>query len=76
MSEAIRLMKRFAEDTLQAKQASEWLVPSSMLGGKAYAYTVQPNPRDPDTVMDVVLNLSIDGVVRRINISQNLYSRS
>lgn len=75
MTEAIRLMTRFAEDTLQAMQASEWLVASQALNGRAYVYSIEPNARDPETTMDFVLNMAIDGVVRRINISQNLYSR-
>lgn len=76
MTKAIQLMTRFAEDTLQSMEASEWLVSSSALGGRAYTFSVAPNERDPETTMDVVLNLAIDGVVRRINISQNMYSRS
>ena len=76
MTEAIRLMTRFAEDELQSAQASEWLVPSARLGGAAYTYTVTPSERNPEDEMHVVLNISIDGVVRRIFVSQNMYSRS
>ena len=76
MTEAIRLMSRFVEDLLQAMQASDWLTPSTQLGGKAYAYTVSPSERNPETDMMVVINIAIDGVVRRIFVSQNMYSRS
>lgn len=75
MTEAIHLMKRFAEDTLQAAQASGWLVPSAQLDGRAYMFTVEPSERNPEDEMHVVLNVSIDGVVRRIFVSQNMYSR-
>lgn len=76
MTEAIRLMTRFAEDELQAMQASGWLVPSAQLGGAAYTYSITPSDRNPEDEMQVVLNIAIDGVVRRIFVSQNMYSRS
>lgn len=76
MSEAIRLMTRFVEDECQAAQASAWLIPSTKLGGLAYTYTVEPSERNPEDEMQVILNIAIDGVVRRIFISQNMYSRN
>lgn len=76
MNEALRLMKRFAEEQLQAMQASEWLIPSESLGGKAYQYIIQPSARSPEDEMEVTLNVAINGVVRRIIISENLYSRT
>lgn len=76
MTEAIRLMTRFVEDECQAAWASLWLVSSTKLGGLAYTYTVEPSERNPEDEMQVVLNLAIDGVVRRIFISQNMYSRN
>lgn len=76
METAISLMTRFVEDTLQACKASKWLIPSASLNGKAYTYTIKPNERNPEDEMMVTINIAIDGVVRRIFISQNLYSRS
>lgn len=76
MTEALRLMRRFAESTLQACEASGWLTVSAELGGRAYAYVVAPNERNPEDEMMVELNIAIDGVVRRIFISTNMYSRS
>lgn len=76
MTEAIELMTRFTEETLQAAQASGWLTPSAQLGGLAYTYTIAPSERNPEDEMHVVLNIAIDGVVRRIFVSQNMYSRS
>lgn len=76
MTEALRLMTRFTEDELQAAQASGWLTPSAQLSGAAYSYQIAPSERNPDDEMQVVLNIAIDGVVRRIFVSQNMYSRS
>ena len=76
ITEAMRLMKRFLEDELQAMTASEWLTASTQLGGSAYSYTVVPSDRNPESEMQVTVNIAIDGVVRRIFISQNMYSRS
>lgn len=76
MTEAVRAMTRFAEDTLQACEASGWLTPSAKLGGAAYSHVIQPSERNPEDEMTVTLNIAIDGVVRRIFVSQNMYSRS
>lgn len=76
MTEAIGLMTRFAESTLQACTASGWLTPSAQLGGRTYAYYIAPNERNPEDEMMVELDVAIDGVVRRIFVSTNMYSRS
>lgn len=75
MTEALRLMKNFCQEQLSAQEASGWLTPSPRLDGRAFQFSVEPNGRDPDTIMDVELHLSIDGVVRVINIKPYLYSR-
>ena len=76
MNDAISKMTRFAEDELRAMQASNWLTPSAQLGGAAYSYVIEPSVRNPEDEMQVTINLAIDGVVRRIFVSQNMYSRS
>lgn len=76
MTEAIRSMKRFLEDELQAMAASGWITASTQLGGSPYSYSVAPSDRNPEDEMQVTVNIAIDGVVRRIFVSQNMYSRS
>ena len=76
MTEAIRSMKRFLEDELQAMAASGWITASTQLGGSPYSYSVAPSERNPEDEMQVTVNIAIDGVVRRIFVSQNMYSRS
>ncbi len=76
MTEALRKMERFTIDQCQAMEASEWLTPSQSLDGRSYSYVITPSSRSPEDEMLVTLNLSIDGVVRRIIISQNMYSRT
>ena len=76
MKEGIQLMSRFSTRQLQAMEASDWLIPSEQLGGKAWAFSVAPNERYPDDRLDTILKLSIDGVVRVVNISTEMYSRN
>ncbi|MDK4696534.1 hypothetical protein QDY71_01845 [Kingella negevensis] len=56
--------------------ASKWLVASSQLSGRAYSYSVLRSEHNPEDEMQVTLNLAFDGVVRRISVSQNMYSHS
>lgn len=75
MKEGLRLMARFSEKQLQQMEASDWLISSTTLNGAAFAYTVKPNERYPDDRLDTVLSLAIDGVVRVVTISTDMYSR-
>lgn len=74
MTQAIELMERELQRVCERAQASEWLVPSASLDGAAFTYSVRRNSRFPDDQMDTVINLGINGVVRRIFIDTNLYS--
>lgn len=73
MTEAIKQAKIFTERTLKQMETSGWLVPSATLGA-AYAYEISPNERYPDDRLEIVLYLSINGVVRRVTVSSRLYN--
>lgn len=75
MSEAITKAQLFTEETCKAMLASGWLVESASLGAP-YAYRIYPNERYPDDRLEIELDFAFDGVVRRVTVSQNMYSRS
>ena len=76
MAEPIDAMVKFSKRQLQQMETSKWLTPSTELNNQSFAFSVMPNERYPDDRLDTVLMLSIDGVVRVVNISTELYSRS
>ena len=70
MKEAIRMTENFLKELFSASQASGWVKPSSDLGGRAYAYVIQPNERRPLDLMDVAYTLHYEGALRQIHVSQ------
>lgn len=75
MTEAIELMSRYLKKYLPNCETSKWLTPSVSLGGRSFQFSVAPNEQYPDDRMDVTMDLAVDGVVRQIHISTNVYSR-
>ncbi|UOO89172.1 hypothetical protein LVJ82_17275 [Vitreoscilla massiliensis] len=74
MTERIKKQKEEMEKILTWAEASGWLVPSVSLGGVAFTYEVARNIRYPDDRMDWTMNVSIEGVVRQVVGSTNMYS--
>lgn len=74
MNDAIRKMQRFCQRTGEEMQASDWLTASESLDGHSFNYVVQRNERYPDDKMDVILNFAFNGVARKIEFTQNMYS--
>ncbi|TDR30339.1 hypothetical protein [Hydromonas duriensis] len=75
MEAAIDSMTKFSNEQLQAMDGSNWLTPSAQLNGQSFAFMVAPSERYPDDHIDTTIMLSIDGVVRVVNISTEVYSR-
>ena len=74
MTDRIKKQKEEMEKLLTWAEASSWLVPSASLGGASFTYEVARNARYPDDRMDWAMNISIEGVVRQVVGSTNMYS--
>ena len=74
MTDRIKKQKEEMEKVLTWAEASGWLVPSASLGGASFTYEVARNARYPDDRMDWAMNISIEGVVRQVVGSTNMYS--
>lgn len=74
MTDRIKKQKEEMEKVLTWAEASGWLVPSASLGGVSFTYEVARNARYPDDRMDWAMNISIEGVVRQVVGSTNMYS--
>lgn len=74
MTERIKRQEEEMAKVLSWAEASQWLVPSASLGGRAYTFSVGRNERYPDDRMDWVMNIAIEGVVRQIVGNSNMYS--
>lgn len=75
METAIDLMTKFSNRQLQDMEGSDWLTSSTELNGQSFGFEVAPSERYPDDHINTRLMLSIDGVVRVVNISTEVYSR-
>jgi hypothetical protein len=72
MDRAIKRMNEFLDRTLEAAQASGWLMPTDELNGAAYTFEAKPNAQQPADRMDVAYWARFDGTVRAVFIQQTI----
>lgn len=75
MNVACKKANDFLKTLLDGADASDWLVPSSKLGGASFQYAAQPNAARPYDRMDVTIWVSYDGTVRQIMQTQEIVGR-